>query len=102
MRKHLVSIQRQSSTQGATGQPANTWTETATWWASINPVSGREYFNASGERAEVTHKIEGRYGPTIAPRDRIVHGSRVFNVKSVLNLEECNHWLQLMATEHVN
>lgn len=102
MRKKLVSIQRRSTQQGSTGQQADVWTETAKWWASINPVAGREYFNASGERAEVTHKVEGRFGPTVAPKDRIVYGARVFDIKSVIDQEERRRYLLLMVTEHVN
>lgn len=102
MRKYLVSIQRQTMTQGATGQVTGAWVETAKWWASINPVSGREYFNASGERAEITHKIDGRFGPAVAPKDRIVFRDRVFDVKSVINREERGRFIQIMAAEHVN
>ena len=97
-----VAIQRQASGQGSTGQPNGAWATTETVWASIEPVSGREYFNASGERAEVTHKVRIRYGSTVAPKDRLLYGSRVFNIRAVLNLEERGRWLQLMVSEHVN
>lgn len=98
----LVSFQRQGSGQSSTGQPNGTWAELSREWADIEPVSGREYFNASGERAEVTHKIKIRAGRSYLPKDRVVYGSRVFNIKSVLNIEERGRWLQLMVTEHVN
>jgi SPP1 family predicted phage head-tail adaptor len=70
-------------------------------WASIEPISGREYFNASGERAEVTHQVLIRAGVAYVPRDRIVYGSRIFNVRSVMNLEERGRHMRLMVTEHV-
>jgi SPP1 family predicted phage head-tail adaptor len=96
---HLVSLQRQGSGQSSTGQPNGTWTELAKEWAEIEPISGREYFNASGERAEVTHKVKIRAGRSYLPKDRVVYGSRVFNIRSVLNLEERGRWLQIMVTE---
>jgi SPP1 family predicted phage head-tail adaptor len=101
LRDKKVQIQRQGSTQDAAGQLSDMWTTQATVWASIKPVSGREYFNASGERAEVTHTIGILYGPTVAPRDRIVYGSRMFDIKSVINVDERNRELLLMCTEHV-
>lgn len=101
MLRHLVTLQRQSSSQDSVGQLLETWSEIGKEWVDIQPVNGREYFNASGERAEVTHKVRMRYGRTIAPRDRIVYGSRIFNIKAVMNIEERNRWLELMCTEHV-
>jgi len=100
-RDKLVTIQRRGDDQDSTGQVLETWSPQSTIWASIAPVAGREYFNASGERAEVTHKIGIVYGPTVAPRDRITYGSRIFDIKSVINLQERNRELLLMCTEHV-
>lgn len=99
---HRITIQRQGSGQSATGQPNGTWADTATVWAAVEPISGREYFNASGERAEVTHKIKLRAGVTVAPKDRALFGTRTFNIRSVLDFEERGRYLQLMVTEHVN
>jgi SPP1 family predicted phage head-tail adaptor len=96
-----VSIERIGSAQDSTGQLVETWTETSTPWASIRPISGREYFNASGEKAEVTHEIVLRHGVTVAPRDRVVYSTRTFNIRSVLNLEERDRYLKLMCVEHV-
>lgn len=101
MTDKLVSVQRQVSTRDAAGQVNDDWNEITQWWAAIKPISGREYFNASGERAEVTHEIGMRYGVDVRPRDRVVYGSRVFNVRSVLNIEERNRHLKLMCSEHV-
>lgn len=102
MRKDkLVTLQRRGTTQDSAGQVVETWTEIQKAWASIDPIVGREYFNASGERAEVTHRVKIHYGPTVAPRDRVLYGSRVFDIKSGINIEERNRDLELMCTEHV-
>lgn len=96
-----VSVQRQTTTTDSYGQREDTWTETSTPWASIRPVSGKEYHNASGERAEVSHEIVMRHGPTVAPRDRIVYSSRTFDIRSVFNVEERGRYLKLMCREIV-
>lgn len=101
-KNHRISIQRQSSAQDAAGQLVDSWTTTATIWASIVPLRGREYFNASGERATVTHQVFIYYGTDVVPRDRIVYGSRILDIDDVFNVDERNMELKLMCTEHVN
>lgn len=104
-RNQRVTFQTRGSGQGSTGQPSGAYTAIMTAWAAVKPISGREYFNASGERAEVTHEIDVGYCSELAslkPKDRAVFGSRIFNIKSVLNLEERGRKLLLMCTEHVN
>lgn len=98
---HRVIFERRGVAQSVTGQPLETWTTIADTWARVEPVNGREYFNASGERAKVTHKITLRYGPDLAPRDRAIFGGRIFDIKSVMNLEESNRRLLLMCEETV-
>lgn len=104
-RNQRVTFQSRAAGQSSTGQPNGAFTEIMTTWAAIKPISGREYFNASGERAEVTHEIDVQACSELAalkPKDRALFGSRVFNIKSVLNVEERGRKLLLMCTEHVN
>ena len=104
-RNQRVTFQRRGAGQSSTGQPNGTFADVITTWAAIEPVSGREYFNASGERAEVTHKIEVQACSELAdlkPKDRALYGSRVFNIRSVINVEERGRKLLLMCSEHVN
>jgi len=98
---HRLTIQRQSTTQDALGQKVDTWTTIDYAWASLNPVSAKEYFGSSAERAEISHKIVMRYGVTIAPKDRIVYGARIFDINEVMNMREDNQYLLVMATERI-
>ena len=99
---HMIEIQRRGQARDTVGQLKETWKNAGRVWASIRPVSGREYFSASGERAEITHSIILRHGVTVAPRDRIKLGTRTFNVVSVLNTGERNRYLKLMSVEDAN
>lgn len=98
---HLITMQRQATTVDAYGQQTRTWTNLGTSYASIEPVRGREYFQASGEKADVTHDIRLRAREDIAlvPRDRIAFGSRYFDIRSVINVGERGREWQLMCTE---
>lgn len=99
-RDKLASIERRGTAQDGAGQVIESWTEQEKAWVSIVPVSGREYFAASGERAEITHKISMAYGPTVLPRDRITWAGRTFDIRSPpLNVGGRNRELTLMCTE---
>lgn len=98
----LVHIQRRGHLQDTTGQTRETWQDQAEVWASIRPVSGREYYAASGERGEVTHEILLRFGVTLAPKDRITFDGRVFDIVSVFNLNERDRYLKAMGKEDAN
>lgn len=97
--RNRVTIQSQSTTQDAVGQETISWTTVSTVWAQINPLSGRDYYNQSGEHADITHEIMMRHGVTVRPGDRIVYGSRNFDVNSVLTVQERDAWLKIRARE---
>ena len=76
-----------------------TWSTYATVQASIEPISGREYFAAQSTQADVTHRIRIRYLSGIVPKMRVSYNSRIFDILSVINVGERNRELQLMCRE---
>ena len=99
---HLVTVERRGNAQDEAGQARESWYSQGQAWASIRPISGREFFAASGERAEITHSMILRHGTPLQPRDRITYNGRVFDVISVMNVDERNRYLKAMATENAN
>lgn len=97
-----ITLQRREEVLGPTGQPSEQWADVARVWASIQPIVGREYFNASGERAEITHEVNTRAQFECRPQDRIMYGERVFNIRSALNVDERGRYLRLMVVENAN
>lgn len=97
--RHRVTLQRKEITEDALKQQSEVWTDIATVWARIEPLSGREYFAARQENAEVTAKITIRYRKDVTPDMRAVSEGRVFDVLSVINPEERNISLVLMCKE---
>ena len=75
------------------------WNDIVTTWASINPISGREYYQAETINSDLTHKIRLRYRRGITPDMRILYKDRIFNIVSVINEYEKNAILQLMCRE---
>lgn len=68
-------------------------------WAFVSPKTGREYDEAQKLRAETTYNIVMRYFPEITANMKIMYGLKVFKIESVLNIDERNEQLQIIATE---
>lgn len=105
--RHRVKLQQRSTAQDASGGQVTTWSDVATVWADIQPLSGRELLAAQAVNSEVSHQIVIRWQPAFAtPKSvaalRILYGSRIFNIAAALNEDERNRTLTLQATEGLN
>lgn len=99
--RHKIDIQIQSI-NNTYGSQSETWTVFLSQIsASIDPISGKEYFSSNTINPEVTHKIRIRYRTGINPKMRVKFGTRYFDIQSVINFEERNKDLLLMAKEAV-
>lgn len=98
--KHKIIIQTYLETQDEFGEVVKGWSDFKTAYASITPLSAKEFFKA-GTHNEVTHKIELRYLKDIKPKMRVLYGVREFSIESVINVREANKTLQLICTEVV-
>lgn len=92
-----VSIERQVSTQDEIGQPINAWLPIVSCWASVLPISGREYFAAAAMQASVTTRVTMRFRPGITAADRIKHGDKVYGIESVIDHRSARRELVLMC-----
>jgi SPP1 family predicted phage head-tail adaptor len=99
--RHRITIEQVTETQDTDGSALESWSTYATVQASIEPISGREYFTAQSTQADVTHRISLRYVSGITPKMRVNFSSRIFDILSVINVNECNRELQLMCRESI-
>jgi len=60
--------------------------ETPTTWAAVEPIGGREFFDAARVNADITHRIRIRYRTDVTERMRALIGSRVFDIEAVLEM----------------
>ena len=100
--RHRVSIQSLSETLDSYGEPTSGWATDETVWASIESVSGMEVDIGEGQAGIITHRISMRYTSNATPKKRLLFGSRVFGIVSVLNHEERNEFLELSCKEESN
>lgn len=97
--RHRVTLQQKEVTEDELKQQAEIWTDMATVWAAVEPLSGREYFAAKQINAELSVRVTIRYRKDVTPDTRIVFGSRIFEVLSVVNPKERCESLILMCRE---
>lgn len=95
-----ITFQSMITTQNEYGEPVSGWTDAGTVWASIEPLSGRDFFQAQAVQSEITHKIITRWSGA-RPEMRIKYGTRYFDIESVINEKERGAKYIIMAKEVV-
>lgn len=100
--RHRITLQSQFAIRDSFGGETVTWNDESTVWASVDPLSGREYFDSARVNAELSHRVRIRFFSTLTPGWRVLFGSRVLDVKSVINFEERGIYQDLMCQEVVS
>lgn len=99
--RHRITIQTPAETSDTDAGLAANWTDVATVWASINPISGREYFTAQETASIVTHRVRMRYRTGIRPEMRLEFGQRYFRIDTIIDRDERRRELEIMCHEVV-
>ena len=102
-----ITLQQRTLAQDATGGQLATWTDVATVWAEVVPLSGRELIAAQAVASETSHQITLRWQPVFAdPKTvaalRVVYNGRLFNINAAINEDERNRMLTLLVSEGMN
>ena len=100
--RHRVSIQTQVETSDGMGGSVISWSDVYNDVpAAIWPLSANERLDSMKLELQTTHKIRIRYLSGLTADNRIVFGSRTFNIISIINADERNRQLDILATEEV-
>lgn len=70
--RHRVQIQVASDSRDAHGGNVRSWSTIATVWASIEPLTGRELFEAQQIESRATVRIRLRHYPGLTGKHRIL------------------------------
>ena len=76
-----------------------TWSEIATVWGRIEPVSSSQKDFGIRPRPEITHRILVRYRADISSDQRLRKGGRIFVLRSVHDPDESERYLICLAVE---
>jgi SPP1 family predicted phage head-tail adaptor len=93
--RHRVALQRKTRAADGAGGFAVTWQTYATVKAQIITKAGRELVIADRLSATQTNRATIRYRADVNETDRIVYRGRAYQIRSVVNIEERNKWLEL-------
>ena len=99
--RHRITFQQITVANDTFSKSVPTWTDQVTTRAAIWPMRGTERIESMKLDNELTHKVRIRYRQGITPKMRIKFGTRYFNVRYILNPDERNIYLEMMATEEV-
>jgi SPP1 family predicted phage head-tail adaptor len=99
-----VTFERRSSKLTSFGEAKDVWRPIAETWASIEPLSGREFFAALQTQSDVSVRIVCRYTQavsTVKAQDRIVHKNTVYDIRHPpIDKDMRNREMQFMCTVH--
>lgn len=98
--RHRVTLQEKSPTRSAYHDELPGWTDLAAnaeVWAAKEPLQGREFFDARRAGAEQPVWFRIRYRSDVTPAMRLVHGSELYDIVSVVEVEGRQRELRLMC-----
>lgn len=79
------------------------WSDFAKTWASIEPLSTREFIAAASNQSKVSARIVIRYRPGVVTSMRILHRSKIYELEGVLSDTASGlDYLTLPCSEGVN
>lgn len=97
--RHRITIQQPTSTRSSFGEMTTAWSTWAIVWASIEPNSGRRYFEAKQANAEVEGLMRIRYRSGLEPTFRISYDGRTFQIISIVQPRENRRELDIYYKE---
>lgn len=88
-----------SQTIDGIGQTIQEYQKIKTVWASVEPASGKEFFEAQRIKNELTYKIFTRYIEGITEDMLIQYKNKIFLIESIINKKERNELLEFLCIE---
>ncbi len=96
-----ITIQQAADVRDDYGEPDSTWSTFKTRRAKIAPLNGSRFFAARQFDTDISHEIVIRHTAGITTKMRVLFGSRVFEIDSVLNPQEANKFTVMMCREAI-
>jgi SPP1 family predicted phage head-tail adaptor len=97
--RHRVTIQDRSAQDDGFGQQILQWTDVLACWASLEPAPRPQQVVGEAEVSSRTHVLMIRYRSNLTPRMRVTKGARIFEIISIIDVDERHFWLQLDCVE---
>jgi len=97
--RHRITFQKPIETEDEYLSKTTVWQDVVTVWASVEPLTGREYFYAHQIKNEVSHRVRIRYRTDVNEKMRIKHLERYFKIESMIDMRERHEFLEILCVE---
>ncbi len=97
--RHRIAIQSATETLDEYRQATKAWATETTVWGSIEPLTGRELFDAAQVNPEINLRVRLRYYAALTTKKRLQFGDRNFGIYSIANADEMNREMIVLCTE---
>jgi SPP1 family predicted phage head-tail adaptor len=97
--RQRITFQKEVKTADGSKGFTIAWQDVISVWAGVQPLSGREFFQAHQIKAEITHRVKIRYRTDITVKMRIKHRDRYFEIESILDKKERREELEIFCRE---
>ena len=97
--RHHIAIQEPTETQDDRGAVTVTWETIRECRAWVEPMRGQALYESFQVHGRVTHRVRLRYWSELDDTMRILFGTRVLNILSVINVGERNVEMEITCAE---
>ncbi len=97
--RHRLVLEQAVRQDDGSGGAEESWETVEELWAALRPLSGQERDASDQIAARVSHEIWVRYRAGVKPEMRFRIGSRVFEVRAVIDAGERRRFLKCLAEE---
>lgn len=70
-------------------------------WAKINPITGKQFWEAQSVGSTVTHEVYIRYREDISANMVIDYKGRIFDIVYLFNMDEEDRFIKILAKERI-
>jgi SPP1 family predicted phage head-tail adaptor len=97
--RHRLTLEELQRVGDGGGGFDEEWVTVATLSADLRPIGASEGVESDRLAGRVTHEVALRYRAGVVPAMRFRKGTRIFQIVSVINVDERNRWLKCLCEE---
>jgi SPP1 family predicted phage head-tail adaptor len=95
---HLIDIQIETKVPDGSGGHTKDWTLFKSVNAFVQPISGRNFFQAQQIETKINYKVFMDYDETITNKMRVVHQDKPLTINTVIDQGGLNEIMVLMCS----
>ena len=99
--RHRFALQAPLAAPDGGGGVTRSWALIAEIWGALRPLSGGEVAESDGVSGRISHEIWIRQRGGVLPEMRFVLGTRVFEIRSVIDDGERRRYLRCRVEERI-